>query len=175
MTIRQLCITPNNVHVHPKIMVNRRLLSFERSVTRFNQFIGSSPAFLIGLSFFFIWSASFLGKSQWHASIAELVAMLSFLNIFFVQRGQNKDLKAIHLKLDELIASSNRANNSLIKAEEAPEEILEQVHNIYKELARQAFEEKPRVSITSELVEQIMETVHSNIDETMIEEIIKHP
>jgi low affinity Fe/Cu permease len=151
-------------------MIPKQLLSFERLVLQFNQFIGTSRAFFIGVVFFVGWVFSFVLSGQWHASIVELVAMLSFLNIFFVQRGQNKDLKALHLKLDELIASSNRANNSLIKAEEAPEQVLEQVHNIYKDLAKHASEENLRVSITSELVEQAMETVHSSLETTIIQE-----
>lgn len=152
------------------LMIYKPLLRFEHLVQRFNQFIGTSRAFFIGVAFFLIWVFSFVLRGEWHASIVELVAMLSFLNIFFVQRGQNKDLKAMHLKLDELIASSNRANNSLIKAEEAPEEVLEQVHNIYKDLAKQAGEENLRVSITSELVEQVMEAVHTNIEAPVVQE-----
>ncbi len=142
-------------------MTNKSSTTSEHLTQRFNRFIGTSRAFMIGLAICVMWGISFLLESSWHATIVECVAMVSFLNIFMIQRAQNKDLKAIHLKLDELLASSNRASNSLIKAEEAPEYVLDQVHDIYKDLARHASEEKPRTSLTSELVEQVMETVHT--------------
>jgi low affinity Fe/Cu permease len=135
--------------------------------------VGTSPAFLIGLLFYLIWAISFYFKGQWHNSIVEFVGMLSFLNIFFVQRGQNKDLRAIHIKLDELIASSNIASNSLIKAEEAPEEVLQEVNNVYKELAKLAQEGEPRTAITSEVVEKLMEAVHNNLELKIIKNMTR--
>jgi low affinity Fe/Cu permease len=44
-------------------------------------------------------------------------------------------MKALHLKLDELIATINGANNRLIKAEEAPEHVVDELHRAYTELA----------------------------------------
>lgn len=142
----------------------KRLIIIEHITLRVNRFLGTSHAFMLGLAVIVLWAMSFLfNKPNWHSAIVEITAILSFINIFVVQRAQNKDLKAIHIKLDELIASSTRASNLLIKAEDAPERILEQVEGVYKDLAKTSVDEFSRNSITSSAVEQIMETMHSEI------------
>ncbi len=143
---------------------NNRLIVLEHITLRANRFMGTSHAFMLGLAVIAIWALSFLfNRPSWHAAIVEVTAILSFVNIFITQRAQNKDLKAIHIKLDELIASSSKASNLLIKAEEAPEQILEQVEDIYKSMAKVSLEEPSRTSITSAAIEHIMEAVHSDI------------
>ncbi len=144
--------------------LTRRLIILEHVTLSVNRFLGTSHAFLLGLAVICIWALSFLFNRAWHSVILEITAILSFVNIFVVQRAQNKDLKAIHIKLDELIASSTRASNLLIKAEEAPEKVLEQVEDIYKILAKTPADELSRTSITSTAVEQIMETIHTDIE-----------
>ncbi len=147
----------------------KRLIVLEHMTMRANRFMGTSHAFLLGLAVITMWALSFLfNKPSWHAGILEVAAILSFINIFVVQRAQNKDLKAIHIKLDELIASSTRASNLLIKAENAPEGILEQVEDAYKNLAKTAREELSRTSITSPAVENIMETLRAEIIDSEI-------
>ncbi len=142
----------------------KQFVFFEHMNVRVNRFLGTSHALILGLIVISGWALSFLfNKPAWHSAILEITAILSFINIFVVQRAQNKDLKAIHIKLDELIASSTRASNLLIKAEEAPERILEQVEDIYKDLAHTSGEEVSRTSIASSAVEHIMETMHSEI------------
>jgi low affinity Fe/Cu permease len=127
---------------------------------RVNRFLGTSQALLVGLGILLLWAVSFLIDPNWHQIILEVVAMLSFLNLFTLQRAQNKDLKAIHIKLDELIASSSSASNRLIKAEEAPEHILDQVHEMYKDAAKLSNDDQSRVSINVEAVEEVMDALH---------------
>jgi hypothetical protein len=52
----------------------------------------------------------------------------------------------------------------LIKAEEAPEHVLDQVHEIYKDIARAAMDEESRMSIVEGVshVESLMETLHAD-------------
>ena len=61
--------------------------------------------------------------------------MFVFLKVFILQRTQNKEMKALHLKLDELIASMDGASNRMIKAEKAPEEVVDKLHSAYEDLA----------------------------------------
>lgn len=92
--------------------------------------------------------------------------MFSFLTIFIFQRTQSKDLKAMHLKLDELLASSETASNRLIKAEEAPERVLDQVHEIYKEVAKAAIDKDSRTSLLDLAhADSLMEQLHSELIE----------
>ena len=143
---------------------------------RVNRFLGTSHAFILALMVIGLWALSFLfNKPNWHAAILEITAILSFINIFVTQRAQNKDLKAIHIKLDELIASSTRASNLLIKAEDAPERVLEEVEGIYKNLAKTTVDEFSRSSIASSAVEHIMENMHTEISQHGIVAISVQP
>lgn len=141
----------------------KRIIVFEHITLSANRFLGTSHALVIGMIVIALWGISFLfNKSTWHSAIVEITAIVSFVNIFIVQRAQNKDLKAIHLKLDELIASSS-ASNLLIKAEDAPERVLEQVEDIYKTIAKTTGEELAKTNEVSSTIEHIMETVHNDI------------
>jgi low affinity Fe/Cu permease len=61
--------------------------------------------------------------------------------VFILQRAQNRDTKAIHVKLDELIAAIEGASNRVIKAEEAPDHVLEEIHIASKNLAKAVLDE----------------------------------
>ncbi len=141
----------------------------ERISHSLSKFFATTGALYFGIAIAICWVLSWFGDRRWHDILVESVAMLSFLTIFIFQRSQNKEVKAIQIKLDELIASSDAASNRLIKAEEAPEHVLDQVHEIYKDVAKAALDENSRtrmVSITH--AESLMEALHSDLveDET---------
>lgn len=66
-----------------------------------------------------------------------MVTMLGFFLVLFIERAHGREMKAIHLKLDELIAAQEGASNRLIRVEEAPESVLHSAHDALKELAEQ--------------------------------------
>lgn len=110
----------------------------EHVAIRFAETVGSSWAFLIALllasSWLYLTGMEHTSRNP-RLFIIELTGVFIFLHLFLIQRIHNKDMKAIHLKLDELIASKDGANNSLIKAEIAPEKVLDELHEAYEELA----------------------------------------
>jgi low affinity Fe/Cu permease len=61
--------------------------------------------------------------------------------VFLIQRAQNKDSKAIHMKLNELIASLDGPSNRLVDVENIPEKDLEILHLFYATLAAMAAKE----------------------------------
>jgi len=65
------------------------------------------------------------------------VTVVSFILLFLLERSHGKEMKAIHLKLDELLAAQVGASNRLIRAEEASEISLEQAHEALHVLAAQ--------------------------------------
>src|SRR5579883_498332 len=108
---------------------------------KFTQTLGGSVAFTAACLIFVAWFL--LGGIRElfaHPSlfIAEACGLFIFLHLFLTQRHQNKSMKALHLKLDELIATIDGANNKLIKAEEAPETVVDHLHRAYSELAQNA-------------------------------------
>ena len=60
---------------------------------------------------------------------------MTFLLVFLIQHGQNRELKAVHLKLDELIFSAKHARNELIHVEQLTEEQLDLLGERYSRLA----------------------------------------
>jgi len=62
--------------------------------------------------------------------------------VFVIQRSQNKDSMALHIKLNELIASNRHASNRTISVEDLDETDLEMLHAFYGRLAELARKEK---------------------------------
>jgi low affinity Fe/Cu permease len=152
------------------LLVNRTRvhLHVEKLSHGFSRFFTTNSAFYFGVIITVLWIASWFGDKHWHELLVESVGILSFMTIFSFQRSQSKDTKAIQLKLDELLASSDVASNRLIKAEEAPEHVLDQVHEIYKDVARAAMEEESRMSMVvgTTHAETLMEALHLESIET---------
>ena len=86
-----------------------------------------------------VWSAAgpvFNYSNTWQLLINTGTTIVTFLMVFLIQNTQNRDAKAIHLKLDELIRCMKGARNSLIDLEEKSEEELEQVQRQFVKLRR---------------------------------------
>ena len=75
--------------------------------------------------------------------------------VFLIQRMQNKDSEAIHLKLNELVAALDGPSNRLIDVEEMSEEELKILSRYYRTLAEMAKKEK-KLSV-SHSIEEAME------------------
>ena len=58
--------------------------------------------------------------------------------VFLIQRAQNKDAQAIHIKLNEIVAAIEGASNRLIDVEDLTEEELETLHKHYQKLVQMA-------------------------------------
>ena len=114
---------------------------FERISSRVTQASGSSAAIIIAFSTILIWGVSgpFLGFSNtWQLIINTGTTITTFLMVFLIQRNQNKDSVAIHLKLNELILAHALANNRLVSVEDFSEEELKVLQKFYKHLAHMA-------------------------------------
>ncbi|MCD6068985.1 MAG: rane protein [Bacteroidetes bacterium] len=108
-------------------------------------FSGSSLAFILALLVVIIWllTGSFFHYSDtWQLVINTGTTIVTFLMVFLIQRMQNKDSRAIHLKLNELVAALNGPSNRLIDVEDLSEEELETLSAFYKKLAVLAKKEK---------------------------------
>ena len=89
---------------------------------------GSPWAFGIALSIIILWALSgpFMGFSTtWQLFINTMTTILTFLMVFLIQNTQNRDSRAVHLKLDELIRSVKAARNKLIDLEDMNDEELD--------------------------------------------------
>ncbi|MEO8701011.1 MAG: low affinity iron permease family protein [Kofleriaceae bacterium] len=100
---------------------------FSRFARRVSNAIGSPIAFVIALLSVVVWAATgpLFGFSEtWQLVINTSTTIVTFLVVFMIQSTQNKDAKAVHLKLDELIHVISKARNRLIDCEEMSDEEL---------------------------------------------------
>ena len=108
---------------------------FSRAAT---EAAGSSPAFGLAVLVIVIWGATgplFHFSDTWQLVINTGTTVVTFLMVFLIQRSQNKDSRAIHLKLNELVAALKGASNRLIDAEGLTEAELAILHKHYRQLA----------------------------------------
>lgn len=99
---------------------------------RISIIVGSPLIFMLALSAVFVWAVSgvyFDYSDTWQLIINTATSVMTFLIIFLVQNTQNRDAKAIHLKLDELIRSTKTARNQLLDVEDMSERDILNLHN----------------------------------------------
>ena len=112
---------------------------FETFANKATSFTGSSSAFTIALAIVIVWllSGPFFSYSEtWQLIINTGTTIITFLMVFLIQKPQNKDSKAIQLKLNELIAASKDASNRMVDIEDLTEKELDQLHQYFVALAQ---------------------------------------
>lgn len=100
---------------------------FDHFATRVTKWTGSSPAFGFALVSVLIWAALgpvFAYSETWQLVINTGTTIITFLMVFLIQQGQNKDGEALHLKLDELLIALKGADDALVDAEKLDEDKL---------------------------------------------------
>ncbi len=98
---------------------------------------GTSIAFFIALSVITIWAVTgpmFRFSDTWQLVINTGTTIVTFLMVFLIQNTQNRDAKAIHLKLDELIRCNARARNDLLALEDMSDAELEHLQAEFERL-----------------------------------------
>jgi low affinity Fe/Cu permease len=86
--------------------------------------IGSPTAFALAVVSVIVWAALgpiFHYSDSWQLVINTATTIITFLVVFAIQNTQNRDSRALHLKLDELIRAVKKARNSLVDIEELPD------------------------------------------------------
>ena len=112
---------------------------FETFATKVTRATGSTPAFFSALGLIIIWlvTGPFFNYSEtWQLIINTGTTIITFLMVFLIQNMQNRDAKAIHLKLDELIRAMKGARNNLVMLENLSEEELAALEAQFTRLAQ---------------------------------------
>jgi low affinity Fe/Cu permease len=115
--------------------------ALERGSHQVTQWVGSSWAFAIALAAVLLWAVSgplFGYSDTWQLIINTSTTVITFLIVFLLQRSQNKDSQAIHIKLNEIVAVLEGASNRLIDVEDLSEDDLETIHAHFQKLANMA-------------------------------------
>ena len=115
--------------------VSEMLERFSQKATRAT---GTSLAFAMALGTVVVWGITgplFEFSNTWQLVINTGTTIVTFLMVFLIQRTQNKDSLAVHLKLNEIVAAVEGASNRLIDVEDLTEGEIATLHKHYQKLA----------------------------------------
>ncbi len=101
---------------------------FRKIAAKISYATGTANAFLLAIAVVIVWAISgpaFGYSDTWQLVINTGTTIVTFLMVFLIQNTQNRDSKALHLKLDELIRSTKSARNAFIDLENFSDEDLE--------------------------------------------------
>ncbi|WAC15277.1 low affinity iron permease family protein [Dyadobacter pollutisoli] len=114
---------------------------FEQLATKITSWTGSSMAFGTAFGIIFVWGITgpiFQYSDTWQLVINTGTTIITFLMVFLIQKSQNKDSKAIQIKLNELIAASRHASNRIVDIEDLSESELDVLKKFYQKLSEMA-------------------------------------
>ena len=106
---------------------------------------GSSWTFSLALGTVLLWAVTgllFGFSNTWQLVINTSTTIVTFLMVFLIQRAQNKDSQAIHLKLNEVVAALKGASNRLINVEDLSETEVRVLHQHFQKLVELAQHDK---------------------------------
>ncbi len=118
---------------------------FEKLSSSVTKIVGSTSAFIFAMVIILSWIVTgplFNFSDTWQLVINTGTTIVTFLMVFLIQRSQNKESRAIQLKLNELIASSKHASNRLIDIESLSEEELNTLSTYFSELVKRSKTDK---------------------------------
>lgn len=118
---------------------------FDTFSSRVTNAAGSPVAFISAFLIIFVWAVTgpiFHFSDTWQLVINTGTTIITFLMVFVIQQSQNKDTKALHMKLNELIACNRYASNRLIDIEDLTAEEIEVLKKYYIALSKLSATEK---------------------------------
>ena len=111
---------------------------FTRFAGKASDLTGSSWAFLAAVVIIIVWAVTgplFGFSDTWQLVINTGTTIVTFLMVFLIQNTQNRDAKAIHLKLDEIIHVIGPAHDELLDVEDRTDEELRELIRLYRRVA----------------------------------------
>jgi len=128
--------------------------SFRHFARKSSAVLGTAWAFIAALIIIAVWGLTgpvFHYSDTWQLIINTGTTIVTFLMVFLIQNTQNRDAKAMHLKLDELIRAIEGARNRLVDLEKLSDEELKQLEDQFTRLRNKASE---RASEIEEIEEE---------------------
>jgi low affinity Fe/Cu permease len=110
---------------------------FAHFSARASHLVGTSWMFLLALAGIIVWGATgplFHFSDTWQLIVNTATTIVTFLMVFLIQNTQNRDARAIHLKLDEIIRSIHHAHNEMIDIEKLSDDELEGLAKQYERI-----------------------------------------
>lgn len=117
---------------------------FHKIASKVSKITGSPLAFVVALIVIISWGISgpiFGFSDTWQLVINTSTTIITFLMVFLIQNTQNRDAKAIHLKLDELLKGVKGARTGMVDIENLSDDELEKLHEEFSKLHQHYAEE----------------------------------
>ncbi|HST12734.1 MAG TPA: low affinity iron permease family protein [Terriglobales bacterium] len=114
---------------------------FQRFASETSYVVGSKWAFLGAILIIVAWAASgplFRYSDTWQLVINTATTVVTFLMVFVIQNTQNRDARAIHLKLDEIIRAIDVARNDMIDIERLSDRELEMLGRKFEHIRQES-------------------------------------
>jgi len=110
---------------------------FQVFATQSSSWVGSKWAFAGALGSILVWGATgphFHYSDTWQLVVNTATTIVTFLMVFLIQNTQNRDARALHLKLDEVIRAIQQADNNMINIETLSDEELQELASQFEKL-----------------------------------------
>ena len=124
-----------------------------------SQIVGSPWSFIAAFLVVITWGVTgplFNFSDTWQLVINTGTTIITFLMVFLIQNTQNRDAKAMHLKLDELIAATKAAHNEMIDIEDLDDDKLKEIAAYYKQKKEECGDEEVK-AIAKDVAEEVAE------------------
>lgn len=111
--------------------------------------VGSAYAFVMACLLIFFWAISgpwFHYSDTWELIINTVTTIITFLMVFIIQNSQNRDMKSLHLKMDELIRANKAARNAMIALENMSDAELEHIEKEFSNLVDEKKQKRKQLS-----------------------------
>jgi low affinity Fe/Cu permease len=120
---------------------------FARFSAKSSHYLGSRWAFLGAIGVILVWAVTgpiFHYSDTWQLVINTGTTIVTFLMVFLIQNTQNRDARAIHLKLNELIHAIDKARNNMIDVENLSDLELDELTRTYEKIRTSAEERQQK-------------------------------
>lgn len=121
--------------------------AFRRFATHTAEWVGSPSAFVVALTLIVAWAVSgpfFHYSDTWQLAVNTATTIVTFLMVFLIQNTQNRDARAIHLKLDELLRGVRGARTAMVALETGTDEELAELQQEFERLHRRLSDHEQR-------------------------------
>jgi low affinity Fe/Cu permease len=117
---------------------------FHHFAQRASHLVGSAWAFVVAAVVIAVWAITgplFGYSDTWQLVINTGTTIVTFLMVFLIQNTQNRDARALHLKLDELLRAMTKARTGLVDLEDLAEDELDRLEQEFKSVRDRAVSE----------------------------------
>ncbi len=128
--------------------------------------LGSPWMFVANLFLIIVWAVSgpfFRFSDTWQLVVNTATTVITYLAVFLIQNTQNRDARAMHLKLDEIIVSIEGARNRFVDLEHLPDDELKKLEPQFRALSEKV--QTGDQDAVGAIVDELEDMVENKIDE----------